>query len=99
MNNKIKSISDQCLNEAGYVDHELFAIRLIEDCINSLGSQTDQATLRRKYGIEEPVLEGIGQYYPPPEQSGPKSQYTTKASFDELRINMVVVAHIPGMGD
>ena len=92
-------MAGQCLSESGYVDHELFAIRLIEDCINSLGSQTDQANLRRKYGIAEPVIEGIGQYYPPPEQSGLKTQYTTKSSFDELRISMIVVAHVPGTND
>ena len=61
---------------------EKFAELIVQECINSLGSQTDQSNLRRKFGIAEPTVEGIGRYYPPPDINSAESQYDRRARIE-----------------
>ena len=63
-------------------DKEKFAELIVRECINSLGSQTDQSNLRRKFGIAEPTVEGIGRYYPPPDINSAESQYDRRARIE-----------------
>jgi hypothetical protein len=59
-----------------------FAELIVRECINSLGSQTDQSNLRKKFGIAEPTVEGIGRYYPPPDINSAESQYDRRARIE-----------------
>ena len=63
-------------------DKQKFAQLIVQECINSLGSQTDQSNLRRKFGIAEPTVEGIGRYYPPPDINSAESQYDRRARIE-----------------
>ena len=74
---------------------DTFANLIVEDCINSLGSQTDQSNLRRKFGLAEPDVEGIGRYYPSPKPIGTESQYNRPARFEDINVKTEVVAEIP----
>ena len=74
---------------------DTFANLIVEDCINSLGSQTDQSNLRRKFGIAEPIIEGIGRYYPPPDIISAESQYNRPARFEDINVKTEIVADIP----
>ena len=74
---------------------DTFANLIIEECINSLGSQTDQSNLRRKFGLAEPIVEGIGRYYPPPDIISAESQYNRPARFEDINVKTEVVAEIP----
>ena len=96
MNERIKELREQALRWAGenvnrnlYSDYEIhlkeyekFAELIVRECINSLGSQTDQSNLRRKFGIAEPTVEGIGRYYPPPDINSAESQYDRRARIE-----------------
>lgn len=84
MNKKVKELAEfHYLNinvmQAIYDDITLF---IVEECINSLGSQTDQSNLRKKFGIAEPTVEGIGRYYPPPDINSAESQYDRRARIE-----------------
>ena len=61
---------------------EKFAELIVRECIKSLGSQTDQSNLRKKFGIAEPTVEGIGRYYPPPDINSAESQYDRRARIE-----------------
>jgi len=74
---------------------DTFANLIVEDCINSLGSQTDQSNLRRKFGIAEPIVEGIGRYYPSLKPIGTESQYNRPARFEDINVKTEIVADIP----
>lgn len=96
MNERIEELRGQALRWAGenvnrnlYSDYEIhlkeyekFAELIVRECINSLGSQTDQSNLRRKFGIAEPTVEGIGRYYPPPDINSAESQYDRRARIE-----------------
>ena len=98
MNERIEELRGQALRWAGenvnrnlYSDYEIhlkeyekFAELIVRECINSLGSQTDQSNLRRKFGIAEPTVEGIGSYYPPPDIRSAESQYNCPAKFEKM---------------
>ena len=64
------------------ISQQKFAELIVRECINSLGSQTDQSNLRRKFGIAEPTVEGIGRYYPPPDINSAESQYDRRARIE-----------------
>jgi hypothetical protein len=86
MNKKVKELAEfHYLNinvmQAIYDDITLF---IVEECINSLGSQTDQSNLRKKFGIAEPTVEGIGRYYPPSDINSAESQYNCPAKFEKM---------------
>jgi len=74
---------------------DAFANLIIDECINSLGSQTDQSNLRRKFGIAEPIVEGIGRYYPPADIISAESQYNRPARFEDINVKTEIVADIP----
>jgi hypothetical protein len=74
---------------------DTFANLIVEDCIKSLGSQTDQSNLRRKFGIAEPIVEGIGRYYPPADIISAESQYNRPARFEDINVKTEIVADIP----
>ena len=91
MNERIKELEKQCwshyvngvlIDGHLHFDTQKFAQLIVQECINSLGSQTDQSNLRRKFGIAEPTVEGIGCYYPPPDINSAESQYDRRARIE-----------------
>ena len=93
MNERIKELEKQCwshyvngvlIDGHLHFDTQKFAQLIVQECINSLGSQTDQSNLRRKFGIAEPTVEGIGSYYPPPDIRSAESQYNCPAKFEKM---------------
>ena len=90
MNERIQELAEQAgyLPDSFGVGHwdmpecKKFAELIVRECINSLGSQTDQSNLRRKFGIAEPTVEGIGRYYPPPDINSAESQYDRRARIE-----------------
>ena len=93
MNERIKELEKQCwshyvngvlIDGHLHFDAEKFAQLIVKECINSLGSQTDQSNLRRKFGIAEPTVEGIGRYYPPSDFDSAETQYNRPAKVEKI---------------